>query len=99
MRNTRFAIALRRAHAAGKPVLLGVEIAAVAIVACAAVWTATSSSTVAAAVTIAISLAVALGLVVVASVALPDGGPPAPSWFDRQRASSATQRSGPESRP
>jgi multisubunit Na+/H+ antiporter MnhG subunit len=92
MRNTRFGVALRRAHEAGKPVLLGVEIAAVAIVACAAAWSATSSSSAAPVVTIAISLAVALGLVVIASLALADDAPPAPSWFARQRAKDKTQR-------
>ena len=98
MRNTRFALALRRAHGAGKPVLLGIEIAAVAIVACAAVWSATSSGGVVPAVAIAISLVVALALVVIASLAIPDDAAPAPSWFARQRAASRAQRSRPESR-
>ena len=98
MRNTRFAVALRRAHESGKPVLLGIEIAAVVIVACAAVWSATASGGVVPAVTIAISLVVALALVVIASLAIPDDAPPAPSWFARQRAANRAQRSRPGSR-
>lgn len=98
MRNTRFAVALRRAHQAGKPVLLVVEIAAVGIVACAALWSATSSSSTAQVITIGISLVVSLALVVIASLALPEDAPPAPSWFARQRAAVRNQRPRPESR-
>lgn len=85
LRNHDLSVRLRRAHAAGTPILLIIETAALTITVAVFAWTATSTWSGAVAIAIAVASVVSVLLIAVGSMAVPDDAPKAPSWFTAQR--------------
>lgn len=106
IRQTAFAMRVRDAHRAGRPILLVVEGAALMPMVAVLAWTALTQSTAAIAATFVLATVGAGVLVFVAWLMVPEDVPRTPSWFEAQRAAQArglvpipVRSSAPDDRP